>query len=50
MDGTYFVEEGYYETEKEALARMDELIASQLTDFNFYIEKREAGDVPRTIN
>jgi hypothetical protein len=49
MEGTYFVEEGYYETEREALARMDELKASQLMDVSFYIEKREAGDIPRAI-
>jgi hypothetical protein len=47
--GTYFVEEGYYKTEEEALTRMEELMALQLLEADFYIEKRGAGDIPKAI-
>lgn len=46
--GTYFVEEGYYQTEQEALQRMEEL-AGQLPEIKFYLEKRGAGDIPGAI-
>lgn len=45
--GTYIVEEGYYHSEEEALARLKEL---QELGVDFHVEKRESADIPRAIN
>ncbi|WP_028307819.1 DUF4179 domain-containing protein [Desulfitibacter alkalitolerans] len=48
-DGTYFVEEGYYLTEEEALARLSEVEEYEYFDFKMFIEKREPHRTPKSI-
>ena len=48
-EGTFIVEEGLYQSEQEALARMHELTTAGLLDTSFFIEKREVDQIPRAI-
>jgi len=47
-EGTYFIEEGYYGSEEEAQARIDELKALGST-FNLVVEKRSPEQLPSAI-
>ena len=49
-NGTYFVEEGYYLTEEEALARLAEIEEYEYFDFKMFIEKREPHQTPKSID
>lgn len=48
-NGTYFVEEGYYLTEEEALARMSVIQEHEYFDYDLYVERRDSSDVPKLI-
>jgi hypothetical protein len=47
--GTYFVEEGIYLTEEEALERLAEIEEYEYFDFKMVIEKRESHKTPKSI-
>ncbi len=48
-EGKFFVEEGYYFTEEEAMARQEEIKELEYVDFELYIEKRGGTDIPGNI-